>query len=93
MSRLVGGGGMVDPKAIEDAMVEAMECGCRMIALADFTSDLALKGASSLAEPFFRAAERCGFSRLEASGQASVAARFAKAVSAAGGVGGRASAL
>ena len=52
---------MEDPKDIEDAMVVAIENGCRLICVHPFTSDLAFRGAMSMTEPFFRAAERCGF--------------------------------
>ncbi|MBT6150168.1 MAG: hypothetical protein HN712_06660 [Gemmatimonadetes bacterium] len=59
--RVVGSGTMEDPKDIEDAMVVAIENGARLICVHPFTSDLVLRGALSMTEPFFRAAERCGF--------------------------------
>jgi 2-keto-3-deoxy-L-rhamnonate aldolase RhmA len=83
IGRVVGSGSMTDPADIEDAMVEAMNCGCRMITAHEFTSDFALKGARSISEPFFRAAERCGFSRLASCGQEGVAQRFAEGIAAA----------
>ena len=43
------------------AMVEAIEHGCRLLAVHYMASDCALLGASRMAEPFFRAARRCGF--------------------------------
>ena len=61
MGRVVGSGSMEDPKDIEDAMVRAIEAGARLICAHPFTSDLPLRGALSVTEPFFRAAERCGF--------------------------------
>jgi 2-keto-3-deoxy-L-rhamnonate aldolase RhmA len=76
MGRVVGSGSMKDPQEIEDAMVEAMEFGCRMITAHQFTSDFSLHGAATLAEPFFRAAERCGFSRQASCGQDSTVQRF-----------------
>ena len=57
-----------DPQAIERAMAEAMKDGCRLITCHHFTSALAYEGAANVAEPFFRAAETCGFSRSAASG-------------------------
>jgi 2-keto-3-deoxy-L-rhamnonate aldolase RhmA len=59
--RVVGSGSMEDPKDIEDAMVVAIENGSRLICAHPFTSDLAFRGAMNVTEPFFRAAERCGF--------------------------------
>ena len=61
MGRVVGSGSMEDPKDIEDAMVEAIENGARLISVHPFTSDFVLRGAMAVAEPFFRATERCGF--------------------------------
>ena len=59
--RVVGSGSLEDPKGIEDAMVEAIEHGCRLISLHPVASDLPYLGAFASAEPFFRACERCGF--------------------------------
>jgi hypothetical protein len=61
MGRVVGSGAMEDPKDIEDAMVRAIESGARLISVHPFTSDFVFRGAMNVAEPFFRAAERCGF--------------------------------
>ena len=61
MGRVVGSGAMEDPRAIEDAMVVAIENGARLIAVHVLTSDLPYLGAAATADPFFRAAERCGF--------------------------------
>ena len=60
MGRVVGSGTMEDPKDIEDAMVRAVENGARLICVHALTSDLVLRGAMALSEPFFRAAARCG---------------------------------
>jgi hypothetical protein len=59
--RVVGSGSLFDPARIEDAIVEAIEHGARMIAVHPMTSDLTYVGAAAVAEPFFRAAMRCGF--------------------------------
>ena len=59
--RVVGSGSMENPKDIEDAMVRAIENGCRLISVHPFTSDMAFRGAMAMGEPFFKAAERCGF--------------------------------
>ena len=59
--RVVGSGSMEDPKEIEDAMVKAIEAGARIICSHPMTSDMVYRGAAAVAEPFFRAAERCGF--------------------------------
>lgn len=61
MGRVVGSGSMEDPKDIEDAMVKAIENGARLICAHPFTSDLVFRGAMNVSEPFFKAAERCGF--------------------------------
>ena len=61
MGRVVGSGTMLDPKDIEDAMVRAIENGARLIAVHWMTSDLTYLGANNVAEPFFKAAARCGF--------------------------------
>jgi hypothetical protein len=42
-------------------MVQAIENGCRLISVHPLTSDMTYRGAAAMAEPFFRAAERCGF--------------------------------
>ena len=59
--RVVGSGSMEDPKDIEDAMVRAIEAGARLICVHPMTSDMTYRGAAAMADPFFRAAERCGF--------------------------------
>ncbi len=59
--RVVGSGSMEDPKLIEDAMVEAIENGCRLICVHPITSDLPYIGSKVIAEPFFNACARCGF--------------------------------
>ena len=58
--RVVGSGSMEDPKDIEDHMLIAMENGARLISAHPMTSDLVYRGAAAVADPFFRAAERCG---------------------------------
>ena len=59
--RVVGSGSMEDPKDIEDAMVKAIEAGARLICVHPMTSDMTYRGAAAMADPFFRASERCGF--------------------------------
>lgn len=61
MGRVVGSGRMTSPKEIEDAMVKAIELGSRLITVHYLTSDLVYYGAANVAEPFFKAANRCGF--------------------------------
>lgn len=61
MGRVVGSGSMEDPKAIEDNIVRAIENGARLISVHPMTSDLVYRGAAAVADPFFRAAKRCGF--------------------------------
>ncbi|HET6451698.1 MAG TPA: hypothetical protein VFI08_10320 [Spirochaetia bacterium] len=61
MGRVVGSGSLTDPKGIEDGMVEAIQNGARLIAVHGTTSDMTFQGAASMAAPFFRACERCGF--------------------------------
>ena len=61
MGRVVGSGSINSPKAIEDAMVRSIELGVRFISVHYMTTDLVLHGAMQVAEPFFKAAERCGF--------------------------------
>ncbi len=61
MGLVVGSGSMEEAKDIEDAMVQAIENGARLICVHPFTSDLVLRGAMAVSEPFFRAAARCGF--------------------------------
>ena len=61
MGRVVGSGSMEAPKAIEDTMVRALENGARLLCVHPFTSDLVFRGAMNVAEPFFKAAARCGF--------------------------------
>ena len=60
MGRVVGSGSMEDPKDIEDAMVEAIENGARLISVHPMTSDITYRGAAAMAAPFFAAAKRCG---------------------------------
>lgn len=59
--RVVGSGAMEDPKDIEDAMVSAIENGCRLVCVHPMTSDITYRGAATMAAPFFAAAKRCGF--------------------------------
>ena len=59
--RVVGSGSMEDPREIEDATVIAIENGARLISVHPLTSDMTYRGAEAMAEPFFRACERCGF--------------------------------
>ncbi|MBS11974.1 MAG: hypothetical protein CME19_10290 [Gemmatimonadetes bacterium] len=59
--RVVGSGSLEDPKGIEDAMVIAIENGCRLVCVHPFTSDMVYRGAAAMAAPFFAAAQRCGF--------------------------------
>ncbi len=61
LGRVVGSGSMEDPVEIEDNIVRAIENGARLICVHPFTSDMAFRGAMAMSEPFFRAAERCGF--------------------------------
>ena len=61
MGRVVGSGSMEDPKEIEDAMVEAIQSGCRLICVHRMTSDLPFYGAEAVAAPFWRACKRCGW--------------------------------
>jgi len=61
MGRVVGSGSMENPKDIEDNMVRAMENGARLICAHPMASDLVYRGAAAVADPFFRAAKRCGF--------------------------------
>lgn len=61
MGRVVGSGSMENPRDIEDAIVEAIENGARLISVHYMTSDLTYRGAERVAEPFFRACARCGF--------------------------------
>ncbi len=59
--RVVGSGSMEDPKDIEDAIVNSIENGCRLISVHPMTSDITYRGAAAMAQPFFDAAKRCGF--------------------------------
>ncbi len=59
--RVVGSGSVADPVEIEEAMVKAIEHGCRLVCVHWMTSDLPYVGAAAAAEPFFRACRRCGF--------------------------------
>ena len=61
MGRVVGNGAMEDPKDIEDAMVEAIQNGARLICVHRMTSDLPFYGAQTVAQPFWNACKRCGF--------------------------------
>ena len=47
-------------KKIEDAIVEALENGARLISVHYLTSDLPYHGAINVATPFFRACARLG---------------------------------
>ena len=46
--RVVGSGSMEDPKDIEDAMVEAIQAGARLICVHRMTSDLPFYGANTV---------------------------------------------
>jgi hypothetical protein len=59
--QVIGSGSMENPKDIEDGMVTAIENGAKLIAVHYMTSDMVYHGSKKLAEPFFRAAKRCGF--------------------------------
>lgn len=59
--RVCGSGSLTDPKGIEDAMVKAIESGCRFIMVHYMTSDMPFKGAEAVAAPFWKACSRCGF--------------------------------
>jgi 2-keto-3-deoxy-L-rhamnonate aldolase RhmA len=61
LGRVVGSGSMEDPQQIEDNMVRAIDNGARLICVHPMTGDLTFRGAMTVAEPFFRAAARCGF--------------------------------
>jgi len=61
MGRVCGSGSCTDPKQIEDAMVEAINAGARLICVHYLTSDLPYKGAEAVAAPFFAACKRAGF--------------------------------
>ncbi len=61
MGRVIGSGAMENPKDIEDAMVKAIENGARLICVHPLTSDMTYRGATSMATPFMKAVERCGF--------------------------------
>lgn len=61
LGRVVGSGSMEDPRDIEDGMAVAMENGARLICVHYMASDMTYHGASAVSEPFFRAAERCGY--------------------------------
>lgn len=61
MGRVCGSGVISDPSDIEDAIVEAIQQGSRLISVHRFTSDLPFFGARAVAEPFWRACARCGF--------------------------------
>ena len=61
LGRVIGSGSMEDPTEIEDNMVRAIENGCRLLCVHPMTSDLPFRGAMAVSEPFFKAAERCGF--------------------------------
>lgn len=61
MGRLVSPGPKDTPQAMEDAFVAAIEDGARALTVHVLTSDLPYRGASAVAEPFFRACVRCGF--------------------------------
>jgi hypothetical protein len=52
---------MEDPKDIEEAIVDSIQNGCRLISVHPMTSDITYRGAAAMAGPFFEAAKRCGF--------------------------------
>ncbi|CAE7826175.1 sec1 [Symbiodinium sp. CCMP2592] len=54
MGRVCGSGVISDPSDIEDAIVEAIQQGSRLISVHRFTSDLPFFGARAVAEPFWR---------------------------------------
>mmetsp|Transcript_24342 Transcript_24342/g.63508 ORF Transcript_24342/g.63508 Transcript_24342/m.63508 type:complete len:335 (+) Transcript_24342:236-1240(+) len=64
MGRLCGGppleDGVPDPAKTEDAMVQAIDAGFRLIGLSVLSSDLPYMGARQLAAPFWAAVQRCG---------------------------------
>jgi 2-keto-3-deoxy-L-rhamnonate aldolase RhmA len=59
--RVVGSGSMEDPQDIEDVMAESIDNGARLICVHPMTSDMVFRGAMAMADPFFKAAARCGF--------------------------------
>jgi len=59
--RVIGFGDPNNSRKVEDAIVVAIENGARLIAIQPLTSDMTFYGAAALAEPFIRAADRCGF--------------------------------
>ena len=61
MGWVVGSGAMEGPKAIENAMVQAIENGARLISVHPLSSDMTYRGAAAMVAPFFPACERCGF--------------------------------
>jgi len=61
MGRVCGSGTCSEPKEIEDAIVQAINNGCRIVSSHYLTSDLPYLGAKPVCEPFFAAAKRCGF--------------------------------
>eukprot|EP00811_Abedinium_folium_P000196 NODE_10179_length_1371_cov_4.367363.p1 GENE.NODE_10179_length_1371_cov_4.367363~~NODE_10179_length_1371_cov_4.367363.p1 ORF type:complete len:375 (-),score=122.90 NODE_10179_length_1371_cov_4.367363:169-1293(-) len=61
LGRVCGSGSLTDPRGIEDAMVEAIQNGGRLLCVHYMTSDLPFKGAESVTRPFFNACARCGF--------------------------------
>ena len=62
MGRVVGSGACATEAEIEEAMVEALGAGCRLVCVHYLTSDLSYVGAHAAARPFWRAVERCGLS-------------------------------
>jgi len=61
MGRVIGSGTMEDPQEIENAMVESMQCGTKLICVHKMTSDLPYYGAMNVAEPFWKACKRAGY--------------------------------
>ena len=63
MGRVCGSGSQETPEEIEEAMVEAISNGCRLISVHRMSSDMTAHGARGIAEPFLRACRRCGFAQ------------------------------
>ena len=61
MGRVCGSGTCTDPKDIEDAMVQAIESGFRLISVHYLASEMAYVGAKEAAAPFWAACARAGF--------------------------------
>jgi len=61
MGRVCGSGTCTDPKDIEDAIVQAIEAGFRLISVHYVASEMPYVGAKAAAEPFWKAVARAGF--------------------------------